>query len=145
MNPTNFKEQNFVFTKPEGWTDDQCGDLPVWKGNTPDGPIIISCWKLSPEELATIQATGVVWLHIIGGGMPPVYVGAESSFSEPTEQPKIVVLSEAQREVIVEKLNTIVTDPGCFDSDWIAHALYSEICDLLDVPNNLRVVFNSEE
>lgn len=77
MQPERFAQKNFTFTKPEGMTEEQCGDLEVWRGNVPlpGGqiyPAIISCWRLSPEELAEVNKTGVVWLEIISNGMPPV-------------------------------------------------------------------------
>lgn len=54
MLPVDFPEKNFVYTKPEGWTDEQCSDLAVWKGNVAideagnTAPAIISCWQLFP-------------------------------------------------------------------------------------------------
>jgi hypothetical protein len=86
MLPVTFPQHNFVFKKPEGWTDEQCSDLSVWKGDAPideNGttcPTIISCWKLSKEDLEEIQRTGVVWLSISGTGMPPVSVFTENPF-----------------------------------------------------------------
>lgn len=86
MLPTSFPDQNTVFAKPHDMTDEQCMDLPVWKGNVPfddEGtmfPAIISCWKLSKEDLKEIQRTGVIWLSITGHGMPPVSVFTENPF-----------------------------------------------------------------
>jgi hypothetical protein len=85
MLPTDFKERNFVFTKPNDMTDEQCMDLPVWKGNTTDGfPAIISCWKLSKEDLEQIQENGCIWLSITGNGMPPVSLFTENPFIQET-------------------------------------------------------------
>jgi hypothetical protein len=85
MLPTSFKGSNFVFTKPQGWTDEQCMDLPVFKGNAKDEdgseiPVIISCWRMSKEDLEEIQKTGCVYLSITGTGMPPVSLFTESPF-----------------------------------------------------------------
>ncbi len=83
MLPTQFDQANFTFTKPEGWTDEQCMSLPVFKGTDTEGtPCIISCWRLSKEDLEDIQRTGVVWLNIIGHGMPPVSVFTENPFQQ---------------------------------------------------------------
>jgi hypothetical protein len=88
MLPTSFPESNFVYTKPKDWTDEQCMDLPVWKGPVPiddagaTAPTIISCWKLSKEDLEEINRTGCVWLLITGTGMPPVSVAAENPFTQ---------------------------------------------------------------
>jgi hypothetical protein len=81
MLPADFPERNFVFTKPSGMTDEQCSDLPVWKGNDRDGfPIIVSKWKLSKEDLEEINRTGEIWLSLTGNGMPPVSVFTEYPF-----------------------------------------------------------------
>jgi hypothetical protein len=49
------------------------GPLNVWAGRAVDGsPRIISCFKLTAEDLAEIQRTGRVWLIVHGGAMPPV-------------------------------------------------------------------------
>jgi hypothetical protein len=88
MLPTTFKESNFVFTKPKDMTDEQCFDLPVWKGNAPCDeagnqlPVIISCWKLSKEDLEEIQNTGKIWLSITGNGMPPVSLFTDNPFKQ---------------------------------------------------------------
>lgn len=68
---TDWPAANFVFTAPEG-RDDVC-DLQVFK----NPQYTVSCWKLSPEELAEVAKTGCVYLSIMGGGMPPVFLGSE--------------------------------------------------------------------
>jgi hypothetical protein len=88
MLPTSFPEQNFCFTKPADMTDEQCMDLWVWRGNVPHDehgnsfPAIISCWKLSKEDLEEINRTGVIWLSITGTGMPPVSLFTENPFAQ---------------------------------------------------------------
>lgn len=87
MLPTSFEGSNFVFAKPADMTDEQCMDLPVWRGELPHDdagntfPAIISCWRLSKEDLEEINRTGVVWLSITGRGMPPVSVFTENPFT----------------------------------------------------------------
>lgn len=79
--PVTFPESNFVFTKPASMTDEQCSDLPVWLGkDQEDFPVIISCWKLSKEDLEEIQKTGQIYLSIAGQGMPPVSLFTENPF-----------------------------------------------------------------
>ncbi len=81
MLPTTFEGSNFVFTKPKDMTDEQCGDLPVFKGSDMEGvPVIISCWKFSREDLDEIERTGCVFLSITGNGMPPVSLFTENPF-----------------------------------------------------------------
>ena len=76
MEAISFPEQNIIFNKPESMTDEECGPLPAYRG---EGQII-SCWKLSPEDLAKVQETGAVWLSIVGLQQPPVWVGPDSPF-----------------------------------------------------------------
>ncbi len=84
MLPTDFPQRNFVYQKPESMTDEQCMSLPVWRGFVPNGndsfPTILSCWRLSKEDLEEIQKTGCVWLSITGTAMPPVSVFTENPF-----------------------------------------------------------------
>ncbi len=81
MIAVDFPESNFTFEKPIDMTDDQCLPLTVFKGDCDDGtPVIISCWKLSKEDLDTIKETGAIWLQIVGRGMPPVSLQTERPF-----------------------------------------------------------------
>lgn len=81
MIAVDFPESNFTFEKPSGMTDEQCLPLTVWKGHCDDGtPEIISCWRLSKEDLETINQTGEVWLRVVGHGTPPVSIQTERPF-----------------------------------------------------------------
>lgn len=81
MIPTTFEHANFVYTKPKGMTDEQCFDLPVYKGIDQDkNPVIISCWKLSKEDLEDVQKSGCVYLQIVSYAMPPVVLYTENPF-----------------------------------------------------------------
>ncbi|MDH3232222.1 MAG: DUF2203 domain-containing protein [Alphaproteobacteria bacterium] len=61
-------------TAPDSMTPDQCVDLPVFR----DGRQIISCWRLTEDELAQIAETGCVWLSVLGIGTPPVCIMGHS-------------------------------------------------------------------
>lgn len=74
--PTPFLEQNMVL-KPAAGDEDHVSDLPA---HYDDSGIFISSWKLSPEEIAEITRTGVVWLHV-WGRHPPIAVTGFSPFS----------------------------------------------------------------
>lgn len=71
--PVGFEGANQVFAAPEGSTN--CIDLETHS----DGQAVTSCWRLSPEELAEVARTGVVWLRVaMNGRTPPVYVSGEA-------------------------------------------------------------------
>ena len=44
------------------------------------GPVVISCWKLTKEELDLINKTGRVYLTVLGETMPPVALDVEKWF-----------------------------------------------------------------
>ena len=73
--------------KPENTTrvlaenQDEYENLPIVDVVLPDGvPVMLSCWKPSPEELQTLNEGGYVTLGIVGTQHPPVmlYVHEES-------------------------------------------------------------------
>lgn len=68
--PTVFETMNGVYGKPTDMTDEQCGSLPVLKTDSH----VISCWKLSEEELEMVKKTGVVWVGILGHTVIPFWV-----------------------------------------------------------------------
>lgn len=90
--PVDFEQRNFVYTKPKDMTDEECLDLPVWKGEIPIGednprsfPAIISRWKFNKEDLERINETGEIWLSITGTIMPPVSIFCFNPFTETEE------------------------------------------------------------
>lgn len=95
MQPITFPEANFDFKKPQNMTEEQCLDLPTFRGEQyilkkplapgekldpeklgPDEkfPVVISCWQLSAEEMEEIQRTGKVWLIVTSTSIPPMAV-----------------------------------------------------------------------
>jgi hypothetical protein len=73
MFPTDFDESNAVLGKPEDMTDEECTPLCVLRAKFAGGePFVLSCWKLTQEELDEINKSGKVWLMVFGTGMPPV-------------------------------------------------------------------------
>jgi hypothetical protein len=91
MNPTSFEQSNGIADTPEDVTPEDVVPLSVFRGgiNLQSGlqvPIIISCWKLTKEELELINKTGRIWLWIYATQMPPVSVEVKSPFeSQPAE------------------------------------------------------------
>lgn len=77
--PASFDESNDVLgAPPNGMGDDECEALSILRTQTANGtPCIVSCWKLTADELAEISATGRVWLVVAGQRMFPVSVHGE--------------------------------------------------------------------
>lgn len=86
MNPTSDfgngrqADKAFVSSNPE------IDDLPVLATNVGH----LSCWELAPEELAEVQRTGRIYLHVVGPQHPPVALltslePADEASSEPPE------------------------------------------------------------
>ena len=67
-NNVGFEGANKIFRAPKNM--ENCVDLEVFQDETQ----IISCHRLTPEELEEVNRTGVVWLSIIGQGIPPLLV-----------------------------------------------------------------------
>ena len=86
MEPANFDEANLTLGPPPGMTETEVQSLRVWRGVTGNdeaekqAPVVVSCWRVSAEELAEITKTGRVWLHVYGRTMPPVWVEGLSPF-----------------------------------------------------------------
>lgn len=76
MKPIKFEKQNTTYVA------DGCLDLPAHKAEDQ----IISCWKLTEQELAKIQETGIVYLSVMGRFQPPVWLGVETPFVDNAEK-----------------------------------------------------------
>lgn len=64
-------------------TDDECAPLSVLFARTGcDRPVVVSCWKISQEELDEIRRTKRIWLVVYGETMPPIAVAGTKPFSE---------------------------------------------------------------
>lgn len=82
MIPVGFNEENFLLHPPKG-TEETVEPLSVWIGHTEDGvPLVVSCWKLTIEELETLNRSGRIWLTVMGTGMQPVQLSAFKPLSE---------------------------------------------------------------
>lgn len=113
MKPTSFDAQNFTFTKPEGWTDDQCKDLPVFRGYTPEGlEVIISKWALEPSEIEEINRTGAIYLWIHAAFQPPVQLQTENPFTAGKAQENLGASLTVSINLEITKDQTYITING---------------------------------
>ena len=76
--PTDFRDANFTFTKPESMPD--CGDLRVQK----HGDGLLSCWRLSWRERLSALCFGRLWLNVYSTSHPPVWIAVEREIHRPT-------------------------------------------------------------
>lgn len=82
MQASDFHESNATMDTPRDADPDEVKPLRVWKGEGAEGAYqTISCFKPTQDEIDEVQRTGRVWLHILGQGMPPVYLGARNPFT----------------------------------------------------------------
>ena len=73
--PSSFDESNACLGKPREDMADDCDALSICRTETVNGtPVVVSCWKLTAEELAEVVRTGRVWLTIAGHTMPPAHI-----------------------------------------------------------------------
>lgn len=78
-----FPEANTVLRAPtpEDAAAGTVYDLHVHRYRDLDGnPNVISCWKLSPEELEEVARTGVVWFNSWGNTHPPISIFGHQPF-----------------------------------------------------------------
>lgn len=98
MKPIQFKEQNVTY-KAEG-----CNDLPAHKAKDQ----IISCWKLTKEELEQVNKTGVIWFSVMGQSQPPIWLGTDNPFIQEEVQEMI---TEKQKDYILYLYEEIGMEP----------------------------------
>lgn len=76
-----FQQENDVLAAPVGVSSEDVQALSICRTSLPDDtPVVISCWKLTQEELDEINRTGRVWLVLWGRSMPPAYVAGCNPF-----------------------------------------------------------------
>lgn len=81
MISSSFDESTGYLGRPTDMTAEQCDPLAVAKAELDDGPpVVVSCWKMTKDELEEFQRTGRVWLIVIGRTMPPVSLTATKPF-----------------------------------------------------------------
>lgn len=49
-------------------------------------PNVLSKWELSPEELAEVARTGVVWFNCWGATHPPMWISGHDPFVRPKQE-----------------------------------------------------------
>ncbi|RPI92891.1 MAG: hypothetical protein EHM40_11610 [Chloroflexi bacterium] len=79
MEPKKFPQANKDLLKPQGWTDEECGSLPVYT----DGKVCISLWQMTWKERFSALFFGRIWLWVYSGQtQPPVSLMATKQIFE---------------------------------------------------------------
>lgn len=83
MFPSDFEGSDTALSKPPNMTDEECDPLCVQHVTcVSDIPGVMSCWKLTAEELAEVNRTGRIWLIVAGETMPPVILSGIKPIAE---------------------------------------------------------------
>lgn len=82
MIPSDFPESNKVYDKPIDMSVDECEPLNVWEGHDKSGQaVIISCWKLTTDEVQTLLAGGRLWVFHYGSFLQPHALTTKTPFN----------------------------------------------------------------
>jgi hypothetical protein len=65
------------------FTGEGCGALPVVRGQDSAGPVLVSAWELSADEVVDVLKTGRIWLIIRGTAHPPVSIVTRAPYDLP--------------------------------------------------------------
>lgn len=80
MLPSDFPESNASFLPPEGQSERDISTLTAWRGTMNGELRIISRWRPQRAEVEAMATGASVWLHVVGGEMPPVALGCANPF-----------------------------------------------------------------
>jgi len=95
MKAVEFKGQTKVFTKPSGMTDAECGSLAV----NFNGEQSVSCWELDENDIKNILKHKRVWLGVLGGGHPPVFLTTDEPVQVSIEKAKVEKLFKSKDSI----------------------------------------------
>ena len=87
--PVGFEGCRNYIRAPKGMSSDECIDLPCHRTLSS----VLSCWRLTDDELKKLAVTGVLWVEIMGDTMLPLRVLGHSPIlfdgREPVAEPYI--------------------------------------------------------
>jgi hypothetical protein len=75
MDAVNLPQTNAHYGPPQELEESQCQTIPAYdheiQGGSCDGlKQVVVAYKLSPEELAVVNETGIIFVSMIGGLVP---------------------------------------------------------------------------
>lgn len=79
MRPTQHSSNTRVLGAPKGWDQGElpCGAIAITDVVASGVPCVVTYWRPSAEELAELNAGGLVSLSVVGKTMPPMALGTE--------------------------------------------------------------------
>lgn len=85
--PSSFDESDEILSAPPGM-ESRVEPLSVLRTIDGDGktPSVISCWKLTKEELDEVNRTGRIWVGVAGITMPHIWISGQNPFIIRTNQ-----------------------------------------------------------
>jgi len=71
MQPVSFEESNCTYENNGGISINGIDVASAFQGHTKDDiPIVVTCWKMTEEELEEFQRTGRIWVLTLGHVIP---------------------------------------------------------------------------
>ena len=86
MYPVSFDESNGVLGEPAEIHGIESNCQSVCFSNHNGQPVVISCWKMTKEELEEINRTGRVWMGMFGTVAPPMWLSGTKPFLKGTNE-----------------------------------------------------------
>lgn len=81
MIPSSFNESNVVLNPPNKLKEVcECLNAHIGVCHETEVPIIITCWKVTAEDLEEINKTKRVWMIVAGEHMVPVHLTGINPF-----------------------------------------------------------------
>lgn len=87
--PISFPEANWQRVASEG--EQVVAVVPCFI----DANQVLTCWQLSPEEIAEVVRTGKIWLGIVGDSTPPAWIQGTTPFPPSFEPTGILGTTES--------------------------------------------------
>ena len=86
MKPCDFPQTNITLTAPED-AENLVAPIKAFKGETPEGhPQFITCFEVSDEDRALLEAEGKLWVYVLGESFAPIMLSATSPFDDDAER-----------------------------------------------------------
>ncbi len=136
MKPIKHPNCNDILRKPDGMTEEECGDLHIRR----DSGFVWSFWKPDAEELLALNRGGSVALSVMGDTHPPLSVLVARPF-EPFDHVVTEAEYRSRMEAVNGRMSALISLTKQIVSTWVRTSadnterqrLVDQILDLLDL------------